>query len=56
MPDPAIEVAEGKATVRISAEEHALLGRVLTAIDFPYLMAIQNLEERIFSHIQEQEM
>jgi ABC-type multidrug transport system ATPase subunit len=56
MPDPVVDVTEGKATVVIGAEEHALLGRILSAIDFPYLMAIQNLEERIFSHIQEQEM
>jgi ABC-type multidrug transport system ATPase subunit len=54
MPDPAVDVTGGKATVVISAEEHALLGRVRTAIDFPYFMAMQTLEERIFSHIQKQ--
>jgi ABC-type multidrug transport system ATPase subunit len=51
-----IEVNEGRATTVISAEEHGLLGGILKDMNFKYLMSIQNLEEKVFSHIQEQEL
>jgi ABC-type multidrug transport system ATPase subunit len=52
----AVELAEGRAQIVISAEEHGVLGGLLKDITFGYLMSIQNLEEKVFSHIQEQEM
>jgi ABC-type multidrug transport system ATPase subunit len=51
-----IENADGRAQIVISAEEHGVLGTLLKDLTFPYLMSIQNLEEKVFSHIQEQEM
>jgi ABC-type multidrug transport system ATPase subunit len=54
--DESVEIAEGRASAVISAEEHGLLGGILKDITFKYLMSIQNLEEKVFSHIQEQEM
>jgi ABC-type multidrug transport system ATPase subunit len=54
--DCPVEIEEGRAKVVISAEEHGLLGKILKDITFKYLMSIQNLEEKVFSHIQEQEM
>jgi ABC-type multidrug transport system ATPase subunit len=50
------EIADGRARVVISAEENGALGSLLKDITFSYLMSIQNLEEKVFSHIQEQEM
>jgi ABC-type multidrug transport system ATPase subunit len=51
-----VEIAEGRARAVISAEEHGVLGGVLKDLSFKYLMSIQNLEEKVFSHIQEAEM
>jgi ABC-type multidrug transport system ATPase subunit len=51
-----VETAEGQAHVVISAEEHGLLGGILKDVTFQYLMSIQNLEARVVSHIQDQEM
>jgi hypothetical protein len=51
-----IEINEERATAAIPAEEcHALAG-ILRDIHFEYLMSVQNLEEQIFSHVQEHEM
>jgi ABC-type multidrug transport system ATPase subunit len=52
----AIEITDERARVVISAEEHGVLGGLLKDISFKYLMSIQNLEEKVFAHIQEQEM
>jgi ABC-type multidrug transport system ATPase subunit len=54
--DCQVEIQEGQARVVISAEEHGLLGKILKDMTFKYLMSIQNLEEKVFSHIQEEEM
>jgi ABC-type multidrug transport system ATPase subunit len=54
--NPEIEITEKQARVVIPAEEHQTLTAVLNDINFPYLMSIQSLEEKIFSHIQEREM
>jgi ABC-type multidrug transport system ATPase subunit len=54
--NPEIEITETQARVVIPAEEHQTLTAVLNDINFPYLMSIQSLEEKIFSHIQEREM
>jgi ABC-type multidrug transport system ATPase subunit len=54
--DPELEVTEESVKVVIPAEEHGALIGILKDFKFQYLMSIQNLEEKIFSHIQEQEM
>jgi ABC-type multidrug transport system ATPase subunit len=54
--NPVIEITETQIKVVIPAEEHQVLTAVLNDINFPYLMSIQSLEEKIFSHIQEREM
>jgi ABC-type multidrug transport system ATPase subunit len=51
-----IEILEGRARVVIPSEEVHALTKVLPELQFGYLISIQNLEEKIFSHIQEQEM
>jgi ABC-type multidrug transport system ATPase subunit len=50
------EHGEQGIKIVIPAEEHQCLSRLLREITFPYLMSIQSLEEKIFSHIQETEM
>jgi ABC-type multidrug transport system ATPase subunit len=50
------EVSEGRVRAIISSDEVRTLAAVLRDIDFKYLMSIQNLEEKIFSQIQEHEM
>jgi ABC-type multidrug transport system ATPase subunit len=54
--NPEIEITETQAKVVIPADQHQGLAAVLNDIKFPYLMSIQSLEEKIFSHIQEREM
>jgi ABC-type multidrug transport system ATPase subunit len=53
---PEIEITEERAKVVIPAEEHGVLVQILRDIHFEYLMSVQNLEEQIFSHVQEHEM
>jgi ABC-type multidrug transport system ATPase subunit len=48
-----IELAEARAVAIIPSDESHNLTNVLKEIDFKYLLSIQNLEEKIFSHIQE---
>jgi ABC-2 type transport system ATP-binding protein len=50
------EESEDRARMVIPAEEVHALAQILKDIDFKYLMAIQNLEEKIFSQIQDHEM
>jgi hypothetical protein len=51
-----IEITETQIKVVITAEEHQSLTAVLNDINFPYLISIQSLEEKIFLHVQEREM
>jgi ABC-type multidrug transport system ATPase subunit len=51
-----IEVREAKAKVVIPPDQQRSLAQVLGDINFNYLMSIQSLEDKIFSHIQEKEM
>jgi ABC-type multidrug transport system ATPase subunit len=53
---PEFEITEDRAKVMIPAEEHGALAGILRDIDFEYLLSVQNLEEQIFSHIQEHEI
>jgi ABC-type multidrug transport system ATPase subunit len=50
-----VERTEQGVRIVIPADEHQSLSRVLHQINFHYLMSIQSLEEKIFSHIQETE-
>jgi hypothetical protein len=51
-----IEITETQARVVIPAGEHHALTGILRDINFNYLMLIQSLEDKIFSHIQAHEM
>jgi ABC-type multidrug transport system ATPase subunit len=51
-----IEINEDRAKVALAAGEHRVLVGILRDIHFDYLMSVQNLEEQIFSHVQEHEM
>jgi ABC-type multidrug transport system ATPase subunit len=50
-----IEITEDRATVAIPAGDHGALVGILRDIHFEYLMSVQNLEEQIFSHVQQHE-
>ena len=50
-----VEVSEQRASVVLPAEA-THISNVLKELDFEYLMSIQSLEEKIFSHIQEHEL
>jgi ABC-2 type transport system ATP-binding protein len=51
-----IEITETQAKVVIPAGEHHALAGILTDANFNYLLSIQSLEDKIFSHIQAHEM
>jgi ABC-2 type transport system ATP-binding protein len=50
-----LETMEGRVRVVVSADNVEGLIKVLHEIDFKYLMSIQSLEEKLFSHVQERE-
>jgi len=54
--NPEIEVTEARAKVVIPSDQQHELAEMLRGISFSYLMSIQSLEDKIFSHIQETEM
>jgi ABC-type multidrug transport system ATPase subunit len=51
-----IEVNEGRTIVVVSAEEHDILGGIVIDLYFKHLMSLQILKEKVFSHMQEQEL
>ena len=50
-----VEVSDQRATVVLPSDAPHI-SSILKDLDFHYLMSIQSLEEKIFSHIQEHEM
>jgi ABC-type multidrug transport system ATPase subunit len=54
--DAAVQVADGRATAVVSAEENGEIGAILKELPFKYLLAVQNLEEKVFAHIQAEEI
>jgi ABC-type multidrug transport system ATPase subunit len=53
--NPEMEITEDYVKVVIAAEHSGVLAGILRDLTFKYLMSIQNLEEQIFSHVQEHE-
>jgi hypothetical protein len=51
-----LERTEQGVKMVIPAEDHHSLSTILAEMHFNYLMSIQSLEEKIFSHIQDTEM
>lgn len=51
-----VSVDEGKAKLKISADESVALSHILKNINFKYILSIQSLEETVFNHIQKHEL
>jgi hypothetical protein len=53
--NPEIEVSEARANVVIPSDQQHELAEMLRDVSFSSLMSIQNLEDKIFSRLQEPE-